>query len=322
MVTGPFLICRTVQIKTFIPLTKIKTETLKKQNKNNKPKKQTNKQTTQKKKMQFSTTMLTLFLTALASLSTTQARIGQTPFPDNRMLEEEATAGDGPTPPLVKDITGTWWADHSDTGGCAMPVFNGMQYLDDGIAVGDEAALLTLKIKTDDDKRMCGQVYDITCVNHDGVQGPTVSAVIASTCNVGKGNCGIDMVDETWDKATNNAIHGIATCTAELNKSSMFKDHDDMVCTFAALNGGCGDCQTNLYYTQVGLFNTKGKIVVSAKADGNEMTHNDEYNQFYEGASGKGAYNNKSEFVFTFEDGTTHSCLYGDLQRPQDVNIW
>ena len=41
--------------------------------------------------MQFSTTTLTLFLTALASLSTTQARIGQTHFTDNRMMVEEAT---------------------------------------------------------------------------------------------------------------------------------------------------------------------------------------------------------------------------------------
>ena len=43
--------------------------------------------------MQFSTTTLTLFLTALASLSTTQARIGQTHSADNRMLMEEETAG-------------------------------------------------------------------------------------------------------------------------------------------------------------------------------------------------------------------------------------
>ena len=39
--------------------------------------------------MQFSTTTLTLFLTALASpLSTTQAHIGQTHFTDNRMMVE------------------------------------------------------------------------------------------------------------------------------------------------------------------------------------------------------------------------------------------
>ena len=42
--------------------------------------------------MRFSTTTLTLFLTALASLSTTQARIGQTHLADNRMMLEEATA--------------------------------------------------------------------------------------------------------------------------------------------------------------------------------------------------------------------------------------
>ena len=49
--------------------------------------------------MQFSTTTLTLFLTALASsLSTTQARIGQTHAADNRMmLEEEAPGVFAPT---------------------------------------------------------------------------------------------------------------------------------------------------------------------------------------------------------------------------------
>ena len=51
--------------------------------------------------MQFSTTTLTLFLTALlASLSTTQARIGQTPFTDNRMMVEEATLSHPDREPL------------------------------------------------------------------------------------------------------------------------------------------------------------------------------------------------------------------------------
>ena len=58
--------------------------------------------------MQFSTTTLTLFLTALASLSTTQARIGQTPSAaDNRvMVEETTTAGNfQPTKDdMLKDI--------------------------------------------------------------------------------------------------------------------------------------------------------------------------------------------------------------------------
>ena len=41
--------------------------------------------------MKFTTTTLKLFLAALASLSTTQARIGQTQLADNRMLEEEVS---------------------------------------------------------------------------------------------------------------------------------------------------------------------------------------------------------------------------------------
>ena len=58
--------------------------------------------------MQFSTTTLTLFLTALASLSTTQARIGQTPSADDNrvMVEETTTAGNfQPTKDdMLKDI--------------------------------------------------------------------------------------------------------------------------------------------------------------------------------------------------------------------------
>ena len=60
--------------------------------------------------MQFSTTTLTLFLTALASLSTTQARIGQTHSTDKRMLMEE-TGG------LVRRACPDYPPSHGD--GCA-----------------------------------------------------------------------------------------------------------------------------------------------------------------------------------------------------------
>ena len=58
--------------------------------------------------MQFSTTTLTLFLTVLASLSTTQARIGQTPSTDNRMLEEEVSSNPTTTNLLQLDTNGCW----------------------------------------------------------------------------------------------------------------------------------------------------------------------------------------------------------------------
>ena len=57
--------------------------------------------------MEVRSTTLTLFLTALASLSTTQARIGQTPSTDNRMLEEEVSSNSTTTNLLQVDTNAT-----------------------------------------------------------------------------------------------------------------------------------------------------------------------------------------------------------------------
>jgi len=222
-----------------------------------------------------------------------------------------------PSGPTFRDIRGTPWAPKSDPGGCSVPAFGyGMEYRDDAIAVGDLRALGPLMIKTEPEgHRNCGQLYDIQCKNFAGVTGPKISAIVVSTCDVGDYSCGVDMVHSTWKKATKNA-DCCAVCTVELNKSSIFKNYEDMVCTFRA---DCGDCQYNPYYASVGLVNTKGKIVVSVSADGQSMRNNDGYNQFWDG---NGPYNGNSKFVFTFADGNTHSCKYNELRKPSNVHIW
>lgn len=177
-------------------------------------------------------------------------------------------------------------------------------------------------IKTEPEgHRNCGQLYDIQCKNFAGVTGPKISAVVVSTCDVSSYGCGVDMITSTWNKVTKNADFGEASCTAELNKSSIFKNHEGMVCSFRSTDN-CGDCQSNLYSTSVGLVNTKGKIVVSVRADGKSMRNNDNYNQFWDGGGGNGPYNGNSKFVFTFADGNTRTCLYNELQKPSKVHIW
>jgi len=224
-----------------------------------------------------------------------------------------------PSGPKVTDILGTRWADQSDPGGCALPEIDGLYYRDDAIAVGDMRALRSMMIKTEQGHRNCGQLYNIQCTNDVGVEGPVLSSVVVGICDVKSGTCGVDMITPTWKVATSGMNPGEASCTVELNKSSIFKNYEDMVCTFRA---ECGDCQYNPGYASVALLNTKGKVVVSVIADGNPMRHNegtDGYNQFWDG---NGPYNGNSEFIFTLDDGNTHSCKYNELRKPRNVHIW
>mmetsp|Transcript_54739 Transcript_54739/g.61985 ORF Transcript_54739/g.61985 Transcript_54739/m.61985 type:complete len:162 (-) Transcript_54739:587-1072(-) len=54
------------------------------------------------------------------------------------------------------------------------------------------------------------------------------------------------MIPSTWNKVTKHADFGEVSCTAELNKSSIFQNHEGMVCSFRSTDN-CGDCQSNPY---------------------------------------------------------------------------
>eukprot|EP00122_Pirum_gemmata_P020578 Pgem_evm1s19232 len=102
--------------------------------------------------------------------------------------------------PTNSNVNGTYWGPATDTGGCQMPTAT--YAIDNAIAVGWESQLGDLTMTND----LCGHVLKINCGYGD------VEAVIASTCDVGKTTCGVDMVLSTWNTATNNMSPGQALC--------------------------------------------------------------------------------------------------------------
>ena len=47
--------------------------------------------------------------------------------------------------------------------------------------------------------------------------GPDIQAIVASSCNLGAMNCGIDMIAPTWNVATGGAPPGIGSCSVRLS---------------------------------------------------------------------------------------------------------
>jgi hypothetical protein len=100
----------------------------------------------------------------------------------------------------VDGVKGTYWASQTDAGGCSMPTAS--YTVQHALALGDMDALGDLKISN----AMCGQVLSVNC------GGETVEAVVASTCNIGSGTCGVDLITKTWNATTGNAPFGISKC--------------------------------------------------------------------------------------------------------------
>jgi hypothetical protein len=103
-------------------------------------------------------------------------------------------------------VKGTYWAQKSESGGCQMP--SGDYLVTDAIALGQQPELWSLIWR----QGLCGQVLYVDC-GHGNLE-----AVVASTCNLGSGSCGVDMIQKTCNKATNNQIPGIASCKVKIFK--------------------------------------------------------------------------------------------------------
>ena len=123
------------------------------------------------------------------------------------------------------------------------------------LALGDEAALGDLNCGRSNN--LCGLVVQVQC----GSNAP-ISAVITSVCNKGSGTCGVDLVRNAWDVATNNAGPGIEDCTVTLTDGKPI-DADGPICALRP-DGVAGSSQ---WYTSVGMFNT-GAPVASATLGG------------------------------------------------------
>ena len=183
----------------------------------------------------------------------------------------------------------TYWAEHSDQGGCQVP--GTVQYtITDALALGQAGSLGNLKWR----QGLCGQVLQVNC------GGKTVNAIVASTCNLGSGSCGVDLIGKTWRTATNNKPPGIAQCKVALTKINPIRGGSPLC--FYRPNSPVG----NAYYVSVGVFNTSGRIPASATLAGvtGQKTSGDSYFNFN---GGQGQLKKDATVTFRFEDRSSVS---------------
>ena len=189
------------------------------------------------------------------------------------------TDGGGPTVPTKA----TYWALHSDPGGCQLP--GTVNYaVTDALALGQATSLGNLIWR----QGLCGQVLSVNCGN--GV----VNAVVASTCNLGSSSCGVDLIAQTWNKATSNQSPGIAQC--QVAHTQINPMHGASSLCFYRPNSP----NDNQYYASLGVFNTNGRIPSSATLGSIQGTRDsgDSYFTF-------NGLNSGLTVTFTFEDGSS-----------------
>jgi len=203
-----------------------------------------------------------------------------------------------------KNVRGTWWGPQTDRGGCQMPM---TQYrYEDAVALGEWPSLGKTKISHE----ICGKAVEVNCGH-----GP-VKAIIASSCNQGTPSCGVDMVGRTWKKATNGKIPGISPCTVKLLKQRVMKGKKKR-CFHRP------DSDSHQYYQSVGLFNSRHRIVKSARlanSDGKWNGGSSGYFDFrYKGVK----FTKNSALTFTYMDGSKHKMKLGGCEASfGKVKIW
>lgn len=202
----------------------------------------------------------------------------------------------------AQSVRGTHWTDASDSGGCSVP--NGNYVLTDAIALGQSPALGDLQYRPG----LCGQVLIVTCES-----GVAIPAVVVSTCDIGSGNCGVDMITKTWNKATKNAPFGEAKCS--VTKSSQNPMAGGTRC-FHRYGSA-----TDAYSRILGVMNTGGELVASATLAGQPGTHSSgawfEFN-----ANGQPLFKNGAAVEFTYESGAKAKFTLDECAPPGGVQIF
>ncbi|KAJ3345787.1 hypothetical protein HDU83_003710 [Entophlyctis luteolus] len=201
-------------------------------------------------------------------------------------------------------VRATWWASTSDVGGCQLPTATYSSGFTGAIALGDISTLGQLSYTAG----YCGQVFQIDCGNG------AVNAVVASTCNLGQGNCGIDMITSTWNAATANAAFGSTSCSVSLTSANPLPG-TDAVCYYRPTSDFA-----NAYYKLLGVLNTSGRLVASAALDGiaGSVSSGDWY-QFQAGAS---PFSDASVLVFTYTDGSSSTFALSACAQPSGVQVF
>ena len=126
------------------------------------------------------------------------------------------------------------------------------------LALGDQSSLGDLKMRN----ALCGQVLTVNCGCEE------VEAVVADTCDINTGTCGVNMISKTWDITVGrNKPHStIAQCTVSLSSTKPIAG-DKYQCHMNPFPDFNPVFPSKSYYN-LGLFNTGGKLVQSATMEG------------------------------------------------------
>lgn len=165
------------------------------------------------------------------------------------------------------------------------------------VALGDISSLAHLRFNP----KLCGQILRVNC-------GPGDLDIIVTNSNLGGG---LDLYASTWSIATGNKPPGVTECSVQLTERNIF-NFDGYRCYHAT-----GET-TNNYYRNVGLLNTKGRLVVNAEFKGIWGQHRG--NNPYWAFDGFGT--NDDFVTFYFENGGTHRVRLGDCASGADKQIW
>ncbi|KAJ3177580.1 hypothetical protein HDU87_004333 [Geranomyces variabilis] len=155
---------------------------------------------------------------------------------------------------------------------------------------------------------LCGKLLTVTCPG-----GTPVTAVVASTCNLGSPSCGVDLIDRTWRAATGNKPPGQTQCTVSLATN------------MNPIQGGGPLCYNrpgtpgSAYYKNLGVLNTGGEIPASALLAGcpRIVVKRFEFN-----SGGRELFTNDAVVAFTYQSGRTVSFKMQDCRQSAGVQIF
>jgi hypothetical protein len=191
--------------------------------------------------------------------------------------------------------TTEYWA--TDNGACSLPVANYDPTIHP-VALGDIASLQSLKFKSN----LCGHTLKLNCGKGD-------IDLIVTDSNQGHG---LDLYESTWIKATANGPSGIIYCSVQLTTKNIFNSTSSPVCYYydGIIN--------NDYYRNVGLLNTGGKIVVSAKLDSGVSGQLDQFSPYFAFSYAK----SNQMVTFNFDDGSSYKLPFSSCLSGANKQVW
>ncbi|KAJ3112003.1 hypothetical protein HK100_002483 [Physocladia obscura] len=201
-------------------------------------------------------------------------------------------------------VKGSYWDPTSDAGGCELPVAS-YAFPHGAFALGDIATLSTLTYT----HYYCGQIFQLDCGH-----GP-VNAVVASTCNIGQNNCGVDMIAATWNATTDYAAYGQTTCSVSLTDLNPISTSSAPICYYRANSEF-----SNQWYKLLGILNTSGKLVVGASLGG--IVGSLSSANWYQFQSTGNSFVDTDPVIFTYADGTSSTFTLGQCIQPTGVQIF